>query len=98
MNEPPLETLVRTVSASPQEYLQGLQQAVPGGVSGGPLQVQLIDGPVSISIGIEVQPDYVIALMRLPSLIATWQFTSGTDAERKACLARIDWSMKRGGG
>jgi len=40
----------------------------------------------------------VIALMRLPSLEATWTFLSGTQEERADCLKRIDWSMKRGGG
>jgi hypothetical protein len=51
-----------------------------------------------IHIAIEVLPDYVIALMRLPSLQATWTFQSGSHEERAECLNRIDWSMKRGGG
>jgi len=98
MKSAELDVLVRQVSASVKEYEQGLRQAVPGGVSGGPSRFSIVDGPVSIEVEVEVQPDFVIALMRLPSLIATWRFKTGTLNERRACLERIDWSMKRGGG
>jgi hypothetical protein len=98
MYETQLDVLVRTVSASAKEYEQGLRQAVPNGVSGGPHSFTIVEGSVTIEVQIEVQPDFVIALMRLPSLIATWTFISGSQSERKAVLDRIDWSMKRGGG
>jgi hypothetical protein len=93
-----LDALVRTVSATPKEYISGLKQAVPDGVIVDGDQITVQSGPVSIDIDIEVLPDYVIALMRLPSLRATWIFQSGTQDERAECLKRIDWSMKRGGG
>ena len=93
-----LDVLVRTVSATPKEYISGLRQAVPDGVSVDGNEITVESGPVSIHIAIEVLPDYVIALMRLPSLQATWTFQSGSHEERAECLHRIDWSMKRGGG
>jgi len=93
-----LDVLVRTVSATPKEYISGLKQAVPDGVVVNGNEITVESGPVSIHIAIEKLPDYVIALMRLPSLQATWTFQSGSHDERAACLNRIDWSMKRGGG
>ena len=93
-----LDVFVRTVSATPKEYISGLKQAVPGGVIADDHEITVRDGAVAIHIQIEILPDYVIALMRLPSLRATWTFQSGSDDERAECLKRIDWSMKRGGG
>jgi hypothetical protein len=93
-----LDVLVRTVSATPKEYISGLKQAVPDGVSVDGHEIRVESGAVSIHIAIKVLPDYVIALMRLPSLQATWTFRSGSHDERAECLHRIDWSMKRGGG
>jgi hypothetical protein len=93
-----LDVLVRTVSATPKEYISGLKQAVPDGVVVDGDEVTVEAGPVTIHIAIEILPDYVIALMRLPSLQATWTFQSGSQEERAECLHRIDWSMKRGGG
>ena len=93
-----LDVLVRTVSATPKEYISGLKQAVPGGIAVDGHEITVRDGTVSIHIQVEILPDYVIALMRLPSLRATWTFQSGSDDERAECLKRIDWSMKRGGG
>ena len=93
-----LDVLVRTVSATPKEYISGLRQAVPDGVSVDGNEITVESGSVSIHIAIDVLPDYVIALMRLPSLQATWTFRSGSHDERAECLHRIDWSMKRGGG
>ena len=93
-----LDVLVRTVSATPKEYISGLKQAVPDGVVVDDDQIIVQSGPVSINIDIQVLPDYVIAQMRLPSLRATWIFRSGSQDERAECLKRIDWSMKRGGG
>ena len=93
-----LDVLVRTVSATPKEYISGLRQAVPDGVSVDGNEIRVESGSVSIHIAIDVLPDYVIALMRLPSLQATWTFRSGSHDERAECLHRIDWSMKRGGG
>ena len=93
-----LDVLVRTVSATPKEYISGLRQAVPDGVSVDGNEITVESGSVSIHIAIDVLPDYVIALMRLPSLQATWTFRSGSHDERAKCLHRIDWSMKRGGG
>lgn len=93
-----LDVFVRTVSATPKEYISGLKQAVPGGVVVEGDEVRVQCGQVSIHIAIHVLPDHVIALMRLPSLRATWTFQSGSHQERAKCLKRIDWSMKRGGG
>ena len=93
-----LDVLVRTVSATPKEYISGLKQAVPDGVAVDGDEVTVEAGPVTIHIVIQVLPDYVIALMRLPSLQATWTFQSGSHEERAECLKRIDWSMKPGGG
>ena len=93
-----LDVLVRTVSATPKEYISGLKQAVPDGVVVNGNEITIESGLVRIHIAIEILPDYVIALMRLPSLQATWTFQSGTHEERAECLNRIDWSMKRGGG
>lgn len=98
MTDSPLTSLVRAVSASNAEYEQGLKQAVPGGVSGGPQSYLIKDGEVSIKIEIEPLPDLVIALMRLPRLQATWHFLSGTEEAKQRLLKKIDWSMKRGGG
>jgi hypothetical protein len=93
-----LDVLVRTVSATPKEYISGLKQAVPNGVVVNGNEITVESGAVSIHIAIEILPDHVIALMRLPSLQATWTFQSGSHEERAECLHRIDWSMKRGGG
>ena len=93
-----LDVLVRTVSATPKEYISGLKQAVPDGVVVDGDQIIVQSGPVSINIDIQVLPDYVNALMLLPSLRATWIFRCGSQGERAECLKRIDWSMKRGGG
>jgi len=88
----------RSATAAPKEYHRGLKQAVPNGVSVNGNLILVESGVVSIEIEIKILPDYVIALMRLPSLEATWTFLSGTQEERADCLKRIDWSMKRGGG
>ncbi len=93
-----LDVFVRTVSATPKEYISGLKQAVPSGIVADGHEITVRDGAVAIHIRIEILPDYVIALMRLPSLRATWTFHSGSYEERAECLKRIDWSMKRGGG
>jgi len=93
-----LDVFVRTASATPKEYISGLKQAVPNGVSVNGNLILVESGVVSIEIEIKILPDYEIALMRLPSLEATWTFLSGTQEERADCLKRIDWSMKRGGG
>ena len=93
-----LDMLVRTCSASVKEYISGLRQAVPGGVTVDGNSITVESGPVTIEIGLKTLPDYVIASMHLPSLKATWRFKSGTYQEREDCLKRIDWSMKRGGG
>ena len=58
-----LDVLVRTVSATPKEYVSGLRQAVPDGVSVDGNEITVESGSVSIHISIEVLPDYVIALM-----------------------------------
>ena len=63
-----LDVFVRTASATPKEYISGLKQAVPDGVSMSGDSIMVESGAVSIQIEIKVLPDYVIALMRLPSL------------------------------
>ncbi len=98
MSAQPLTTLVRDVSASVKEYEQGLRQALPGGVTGGPDSFFLQDGEVGIRVDIEPLPDLVIALVRLPRQRVTWHFLSGSEEAKRSCLKRIDWSMKRGGG
>ena len=60
-----LDVLVRTVSATPKEYISGLRQAVPDGVLVDGNEITVESGSVSIHIAIDVLPDYVIALMRL---------------------------------
>ena len=80
-----LDVFVRTASATPKEYISGLKQAVPDGVSMSGDSIMVESGAVSIQIEIKVLPDYVIALMRLPSLEATWTFLTGTQEERAVC-------------
>ena len=93
-----LDVMVRTVSATPKEYISGLKQAVPNGVLVDGHDALVKYGNVTIQINMKVLPDHVIALMRLPSLQATWTFKSGSYEERAQCLKKMDWSMKRGGG
>lgn len=90
--------LVRTVSASPSEYARGLHQAVPGGVTGGPLHFEVRADDIRIQIDLVPGPDHVIALLRLPSLTATWQLSGGSVASRQALVAAMDLAMRRGGG
>lgn len=90
--------LVRTVSASPSEYARGLHQAVPGGVTGGPLHFAVCADDMRIQIDLIPGPDHVIALLRLPSLTATWRLTGGSAESRQALVAKMDLAMRRGGG
>lgn len=89
---------VRTVSASPSEYARGLHQAVPGGVTGGPLHFVVCEDDVRIEIELTPGPDHVIALLRLPSLTAHWRLSGGTASSREALVTRMDLAMRRGGG
>ena len=90
--------IVREVSSTPAEYAHGLRLAYPEGVSGGPAEFVVSDGPVRLEIALTPGPDRVIALIRLPTLTARLHFTDGTAEQCEAFLARMDLAMRRGGG
>ena len=49
-----LDVFVRTVSATPKEYISGLKQAVPGGIVADGHEINVRDGAVAIHIQIEI--------------------------------------------
>ncbi len=93
-----LDVLVREVSATPAEFAHGLRNAFPEGLVGGPLEFRVDDGAAAMEIRLVPGPDRVIALLRLPTLMASIRFTAGDPAARERMLLRMDLAMQRGGG
>jgi hypothetical protein len=88
----------RQIGCHPREYERGLYLAYPDGVSGGPMEFSVTSGAVTLHITLEIGPERRIALMRLPTLIAHFQFEGGTVADREGFLRHLDLATQRGGG
>lgn len=89
---------MREVSATPAEFAHGLRNAFPEGLSGGPLEFRVEDGPAAMEIQLAPGPDRVIALLRLPTLTARIRFLQSDAGARERMLKRMDLAMQRGGG
>jgi hypothetical protein len=88
----------RQIGCHPREYERGLYLAYPEGVSGGPMEFAVTDGAVTLHIKLTVGEERRIALMRLPTLFADFEFEGGAVAEREAFLSHLDLATQRGGG
>ncbi len=92
------DELRREVSATPEEFAHGLRNALPDGLSGGPLVFHVDAGSARMDIELTPGDDRVIALLCLPTLTARLCFTAGDAEARRALLRRMDLAMQRGGG
>ena len=92
------QPFTRQIGCHPREYERGLYLAYPDGVTGGPMVFSVSDGPVTLHISLEVGEERRIALMRLPTLIAHFQFEGGDVSQREAFLRHLDLATQRGGG
>lgn len=90
--------LEREVSASAAEFAHGLRNAFPDGLSGGPLEFRVRHGAAAMEIRLAPGPDRVIALLRLPTLVARIRFTDGDAEACRRMLQHMDLAMQRGGG
>ena len=99
MPEQTAESLEREMSATPMDVARGLAAAFPGAVAGGPLafEVRGEDG-VDMTLELTPGPERVIALLRLPTLMARILLRGGDDRARAAMLKRFDLATRRGGG
>lgn len=94
-----MEALAREIAATAEEYRRGLMQAFPGGVSGGPLRYEVVQGDAAMEI--ELAPGAARTLgglLCLPSLAVRIRFTGGTPQAQAALLAQLDRASHRGGG
>lgn len=88
----------RDVTATRSEYLHGLRQAFPSGLTDEGKVLRVDAGTVALDIMLVEQAPRVIALLRLPRLHVTLRFMRGTPDQQAATLAHMDRTMQRGGG
>lgn len=88
----------RDVTSTVAEFDSSLRAGAGALLSGCAPHYRVVDGEVTLDISIVPGPERRIALMRLPTLLATYTFSGGSDAARRALLAKLDRAMHRGGG
>ena len=97
---PPV-VIARDVTSTVAEFDASLRTAVRAAgaqLSGAMPRYRVHAGDVQLDVAIEPGPERRIALVRLPTLLATYSFTGGTAAAQRALLASLDRAMHRGGG
>lgn len=98
---PPV-VIARDVTSTVAEFDASLRSAVRAAagalLSGAAPRYRVQNGDVRLEIVIAAGPERRIALMRLPTLLATYTFTGGSADAQRALLAKLDRAMHRGGG
>lgn len=89
---------MRDVTSTPAEFDASLRQAAAGCLEGRFPSYRVEVGEVRLQIDIAPGAERRIALMRLPTLIVTYRFLTGSRVAQEALLTRLDRAMHRGGG
>jgi hypothetical protein len=97
-DKPPTDTLLREVSAAPEEFRRGLLLAFPGNVTGQGNTLNIATGNAAMEISLTVGPARTIANLRLATLFVSIRFTAGSAEAQQRMLAQMDRAMHRGGG
>ena len=90
--------IARDVTGTVAEFDAALRSAAAGCIAGAAPHYRIDTGAVQLEIEALVGPDRRIALLRLPTLLVTYRFLSGTRGQQQALLERLDRAMHRGGG
>jgi len=90
--------IARDVTSTIAEFDAALRGAAAGCIDGGAPHYRIDAGAVRVEIDVVVGPERRIALLRLPTLLVTFRFLSGSSEAQQALLARLDRAMHRGGG
>lgn len=92
-------TLDRELTASPEEFERDLRKAWPGGVEAvAPGHFRLHAGLTRLDIRIEARGVRCLGLLALPTLAVRYEFSGGSEADRRGLLLPLDRAMQRGGG
>lgn len=94
----PGAALEREVGASVAEYVRGLENAFPDGLSGGPLRFRARGVGAAVEITLTPLAPRLIGGLTLPTLAVRIRFTEGDADAQAALLAHMDRAMQRGGG
>ncbi len=90
--------IARDVTGTIAEFDSALRSAAAGCIVGAAPHYRIDTGAVQLEIEALVGPERRIALLRLPTLLVTYRFLSGSRAQQQALLQRLDRAMHRGGG
>jgi len=88
----------RDVTSTVAEFDASLRFAAADGIERTAPGYRIVDGEVQLEIDVVNGPERRIALIRLPTLMVTYRFLSGSEVAQRALLARLDRAMHRGGG
>lgn len=94
---PPV-VIARDVTSTVAEFDASLRAAAGALLSGAAPRYRVQDGEVQLEVVVAPGPERRIALVRLPTLLATYTFSGGSVDAQRALLAKLDRAMHRGGG
>jgi len=92
------QVIERDVTSTIAEFDASLRKAAAGCIDGVAPHYRIDTGAVRVEIDALVGPERRIALLRLPTLLVTFRFLSGSSEAQRALLAQLDRAMHRGGG
>lgn len=93
------ERFERDVTASPAEFERDLRKASPCTVEAvGPDHFRLCAGPTRLDIHLAARGVRRLGLLQLQTLGVRYEFSGGTESDRRALLVLLDRAMQRGGG
>ncbi|NMG44386.1 hypothetical protein GPA22_11675 [Aromatoleum toluvorans] len=93
------ECFEREVTASPAEFARDLRKASTVEVETvAPGHFRLRGGATRLDIHVAAGGVRRIGLLELPTLSVRYEFSGGSEADRRALLLPLDRAMQRGGG
>lgn len=93
------ERFEREVTASAAEFERDLRKAAPCAVEVvGPGHFRLCVGPTRLDIHVAARGVRRLGILQLQTLSVLYEFTGGTESDRRAVLVPLDRAMQRGGG
>lgn len=93
------ERFEREVTASPAEFERDLRKASPCAVETvTPHHFRLCVGPTRLDIHVAACGVRRLGILQLQTLGVRYEFTGGTESDRRALLVPLDRAMQRGGG
>lgn len=90
--------IARDVTGTIAEFDAALRSAAAGCIAGAAPRYRIDMGAVQLEVEVLAGPERRIALLRLPTLLVTYRFLSGSRDQQQALLERLDRAMHRGGG